>query len=140
MVKWLALTGLSALIWWGVSPQPAAIAQNCRTNCRSDQIQFTPGQRVRVQIVNRTYFTVQTSQMAYMNPRFLLPGEQITLDFGAGTKPDLSLLFWEAASAPLRVRLARPQDDMLRVEIWAAPYGPGDRAIAVLNDGRVLIY
>lgn len=140
MVRFLTPLLISAVMIAGFSDRPV-VAQNCRVGCHSDQIQFTPGQTITVEIINRAPHPVQFSQMAYMNPQTLAAYGGVTeLNFGAGTLPNVELYVWGDDAEPLRVTLARPANDILRVEVTAAPYGPGDRAISIADDGRVLIY
>ncbi|MEO0538326.1 MAG: hypothetical protein AAF215_31250 [Cyanobacteria bacterium P01_A01_bin.123] len=140
MVRLLTTLVVSAVVIAGLSDRPS-IAQNCRAGCESDQIQFTPGQQLTIEIINRAPHSVQFSQMAYMNPQSLAAyGGLAVLEFGAGTRPNVDLYVWEENAEPLNITLARPASNVLRVEVTAAPYGPGDRAITIADDGRVLIY
>ena len=116
-----------------------ALAQPCTAYCRSNEIQFIPGQRVGLQLVNRTAGLVQVQQSGRMQPYPLRPGQEIRLFFGEGTQPNLSLLFWDETDLPVRTLLFRPEDNLLRVEFL--PSGSfSDRSISILDDGRVIIY
>ncbi|MDJ0703116.1 MAG: hypothetical protein QNJ46_07550 [Leptolyngbyaceae cyanobacterium MO_188.B28] len=116
-----------------------AVAQTCTAYCRSNEIRFTPGQRVSLQLVNLTAGLVQIQQSGRMHPYPLRPGQEIRLFFGEGTQPNLSLLFWDEANLPVRTLLFRPEDNVLRVEFL--PSGSfSDRSISILDDGRVVIY
>ena len=116
-----------------------ALAQPCTAYCRSNEIRFTPGQRISLQLVNLTAGLVQIQQSGRMHPYPLRPGQEIRLFFGEGTQPNLSLLFWDEANLPVRTLLFRPEDNVLRVEFL--PSGSfSDRSISILDDGRVVIY
>ena len=119
--------------------RPKAFAQPCTAYCRSDEIRFTPGQQVGLQLVNLTAGLLQVQQSGRMHPYPLRPGQEIRLFFGEGTQPNLSLLFWDESDLPVRTLLFRPEDHVLRVEFL--PSGSfSDRSISILDDGRVVIY
>jgi hypothetical protein len=140
MVKLASLISVGCLVgatWlWGATP---VVAQTCTVNCRSDQIQFTPGDAITVQVVNRSNVAVAVEQPPMVGPRSLRPGETTQLGFGWGTTPNISMFLWTLADRPVRVRLGRPAATTLTVEIYSAPSEPSDRAIYIENDGRVSI-
>lgn len=119
--------------------QPAE-AQSCTINCSSRQIQFTPGQRLRIFVVNRTSSLVQLEQVYGTDPIALLPSQEIEVDPNFGTRPNASLLFWDETSLPLRAILFRPEKNQLRVEILPGGRPPGDRSVYVEDDGKVRIF
>jgi hypothetical protein len=119
---------------------PATLAQRCTINCRSRQIQFTPGERIRVSIVNRTSSLVQVEQVYGTNPIALLPSQEIEVDPNFGTRPNASLVFWDETSLPIRAVLFRPETNTLRVEIVPGGRPPGDRSVYIEDDGKVRIY
>jgi hypothetical protein len=126
---------VTALALWG----PPALAQTCTVDCRSGQIQFTPGDRITVLVVNRSNVAVGVEQPPLVGPRTLIPGGTAELGFGWGTQPNISILFWALADRPIRVNLSRPAATTLQVEIYSAPSEPSDRSLFIENDGRVVI-
>ena len=122
----------------GLGPGPA-LAQNCLENCRSGQIQFTPGDRISVEVVNLSIVTVAAEQVPLRGPITLPPGISTTLGFGWGTKPNLSMFIWALEDQPIRYQLHRVGDTTLRVEVVTAPSEPSDRSIFIQNDGRVIV-
>lgn len=119
---------------------PSAIAGTCASNCGSSAIQFTPGQRIRVQVQNRTNVRLRVEQVVPMEPISLAPGQEVELNFWEGTISNVSLLFWgEQGELPLRVIASQPNAETLRVELIGGSQPPGDRSVYVLNDGRVLV-
>lgn len=129
------LLGLTLL---GFSGTPA-LAQDCVEGCRSGEIQFTPGDRISVEIVNLSIVNVGVEQVPLISPLTLLPGTRTVLGFGWGTKPNLSMLIWPLEDQPIRYRLSRIDDTTLGVEIVTAPSEPSDRSIFIENDGRVRV-
>lgn len=129
------LAGLASLLLG----MPPALAQNCTADCRSGDIQFTPGDRITVQVINRSNVQVAVEQPPLAGPRTLPPGSTTELGFGWGTQPNISMFFWSLVDRPIRVRLGRPADTTLTVEIINAPSEPSDRSVYVENDGRVSI-
>ncbi|ASC73810.1 hypothetical protein XM38_047830 [Halomicronema hongdechloris C2206] len=119
---------------------PVQANPDCRANCRSDQIQVTPGDPVAIEVINQTSVPVQVEQVPMIAPARLSPGETLWLDFGWGTKPNISIVFWSETEQPLKAYLFRPEDTSLRIQIRPFAYGPSDRSVDILDDGRVLIY
>jgi len=126
------------LAMMGLVSEPA-LAQTCVENCRSGQIQFTPGDRIAVEVVNLSITTVAVEQLPLRGPITLLPGSSTTLGFGWGTTPNLSMFIWALDDQPIRYRLGRLDDTTLLVEVVTAPSEPSDRSIYIENDGRVKI-
>lgn len=134
----LTMVGLAiGLGWWGT---PEGLAQRCTANCGSRQIQFTPGERIRVFVVNRTSSLVQVEQIYGTNPIALLPSQEVEVDPNFGTNPNASLMFWDETTLPIRVVLFRPEPNSLRIEILPGGRPPGDRSVYVENDGKVKVF
>ena len=129
-VSILGLLNLNAPSW----------AQRCTVNCSSKQIQFTPGQRIRVLVANRTSSLVQIEQIYGTEPIALLPDQEIEVDPDFGTSPNASLVFWDETDLPIRALLFRPETNTLRVEIYPGGRPPGDRSVYIEDDGKVRIY
>ncbi|MBD1853559.1 hypothetical protein [Leptolyngbya sp. FACHB-711] len=116
-----------------------AISQTCTANCRARQIQFVPGQRIRLQMVNQTASLVLVEQVFRTSPVPILPGQELELDPNFGTEPNISVVFWDETSLPLSAILFRPTPNTLRIEIRPGGRPPGDRSIYIENDGKVSI-
>ncbi len=143
LVRIMAINLLGLSAWVGVATLGTAhlpaLAQPCVAGCQSGQIQFTPGSRITVQVVNHSYVPISLEQPPMTGPRTLRHGEDIELGFGWGTSPNISLLFWALQDRAIRFRLGRPDSQTLSVEIYSAPSEPSHRSIFVENDGRVTI-
>lgn len=122
-----------------VGPLPLA-AQTCTANCRSDQVQFTPGDPLSVEVINRSGVPITVQQVPLMAPISLRPGQSTQLGFRWGTTPNVAVRFWSPENEPLRAYLFRPAERTLQIEIRKLPYQLGDRSIYIQNDGRVIIY
>lgn len=137
------LTLLTLVIGMGMGACPvlsrSVLAQTCTANCRSRQVQFTPGQAIRLQMVNRTDSLVQVQQVPLTDLIPLLPGSEVEVNSNFGTEPNLSVLFWDETSLAVRAVLFRPEPDVLRIELLPAN-APGDRSIYVENDGKVRVF
>jgi len=135
-VLWVAATLLTttSLI------APVQANPPCTANCRSDQIQFTPGDPVAIEVINQTLRPIQVEQVPMIAPARLLPGDTLRLDFGWGTKPNISIVFWSESDRPFKAYLFRPEETSLQIQIRPFAYGPSDRSVDILDDGRVLIY
>ncbi|GAB4377272.1 MAG: hypothetical protein Kow00121_26230 [Elainellaceae cyanobacterium] len=130
-----ALVVFGGLGWWAAP----AIAQTCASNCGSRQIQFTPGQPIRLQMVNRTSNLVQVQQVPLTDTIPLAPGAEVEINSQFGTEPNTSVLFWDQTTLAVKAVLFRPEPDMLRIELIPA-VAPGDRSVYVENDGRVRVF
>ena len=134
----ISLGWVVSLAVWSLSSGPA-LAQTCIENCRSGQIQFTPGDRISVEVVNLGFVTIAAEQVPLRGPITLFPGTSTQLGFGWGTTPNLSMFIWALEDEPIRYRLSRLDDTTLRVEVVSAPNEPSDRSIFIQNDGRVMV-
>ncbi|HEY9663464.1 MAG TPA: hypothetical protein V6C65_33885 [Allocoleopsis sp.] len=123
---------------WNMLPLPT-IAQTCTANCGSRQIQFTPGQPIRLQMVNRTASLIQIQQVSMTDSIPLLPGSEVEVDSRFGTEPNVSIVFWDVTSLAVKAVLFRPEPDVLRIELIPGR-APGDRSVYVENDGKVRIF
>ncbi|WOD41042.1 hypothetical protein [Nodosilinea sp. E11] len=129
--------GLGLLAWlWTV---PVALATPCTVNCKSGQIQFTPGDRITIQVVNVGSRPLSLEQPPRLGPRLLYTGNTIETQVGWTTQPNPSVFFWSQERLPVRARLNRPNPTTLRVELFDAPSEPSDRSITIEADGRVSI-
>jgi hypothetical protein len=126
----------SALV---VATAPTIVhAADCVYRCDSDEIQFAPGQAVTVQVVNHTGGRVSLERVLDFEPYGMWPDQMITIDTQIGIG-DLSVVFWEAAQRPIKVKLHRPETTTLQIELL--PSGAvNDSAVHIVNDGRVMIY
>lgn len=117
---------------------PAVQAADCVYRCGSDEIQFAPGQAVKLEVVNHTGGRVSLERVLDFHPYGMWPDQMITIDAQVG-RGDLSVVFWEAAQRPIEVRLHRPEPGTLQIELL--PSGAvNDNAVHIVNDGRVMIY
>lgn len=119
---------------------PQGLAQRCTVNCGSRQIQFTPGERIRIFVVNRTSSLVQVEQIYGTKPIALLPSQAVEVDPNFGTTPNASLVFWDETTLPIRAVLFRPEPNSLRIEILPGGRPPGDRSVYIENDGKVKVF
>ena len=121
-------------------PSTIALAGTCAgRSCPPPPLGFTPGQWINYEVVNRTGVIVELQNVPRTPVLFLRPGEQVRFSSQAATEPNLSSLYWDAAPYLLRARLSKPSANTLRVEIM--PGGlPGDRALYIRDDGRVVIF
>jgi hypothetical protein len=117
---------------------PIRLAQ-CTANCGSRQIQFTPGQPVRLQVANRTASLVQIQQRPLTDTIALTPGAEVEIRSNFGTEPNLSVIFWDEMALGIRAILFRPEPNVLRIELVPGS-GTGDRAVYIENDGRVRLF
>lgn len=129
---------LIGLATWMLSV-PAALAAPCTVNCKSGQIQFTPGDRITIQVVNVGSRPLSLEQPPLRGPRVLYTGNIIETQVAWTAQPHPSVFFWSQERLPVRANVNRPGPNTLRVEIYAAPSEPSDRSITIEADGRVLV-
>ncbi|MEP0817416.1 MULTISPECIES: hypothetical protein [Trichocoleus] len=117
-----------------------AWAGTCASRCGPKPLQFTPGQRVSVEVVNQTASLVQVQKVFGTDPVPMRPGQELKFVQGGGTEPNISVYFWDETALPLQARLSQPNPKTLRIEIRPGGRPPGDRSVYLLNDGRVAIF
>ncbi|WP_017654650.1 hypothetical protein [Fortiea contorta] len=114
------------------------MAGTCASRCGERPIQFTPGQRIRLEVINTTSNLVKLEQLQATKPILLQPGEKFQLD--NDQQSDISLIFWDDKGLPLQAIYSRPDLNTLRVELRRGKVNPGDRSLDILGDGRVKVY
>ncbi|MBD2495910.1 hypothetical protein [Nostoc sp. FACHB-280] len=114
-----------------------SLAGTCASNCGKAPLQFTPGQRVRVQVVNRTPRVLKLQKPSITDPISLSPGQILYLDQLEGTEPNTSLIFWDETGRSIEANLSRPSLATLRVELRPTWRVPGDRSVYIQDDGRI---
>lgn len=129
------LLGLAAWLW----SVPVALAAPCTVNCGSGQIQFTPGDRITIQVINVGNQPISLEQPPLVGPRVLYTGNTLEFQMGWSTQPHPSIFFWSSENLPVRARLGRPTPTTLRVEVYSPPSEPSDRSITIEADGRVFV-
>jgi hypothetical protein len=134
----------------GITAEPhPVVAGTCASSCGPRPIQFTPGQRIRIEVVNRTNKEVKIQKPFITGTVSLKPGGKMLLEHGDGTVDNASLLFWHEKGYAIKATISKPNFATLRVELrpeWRergdAPAGShprGDRAIYILDNGYIQI-
>ncbi|MGV0028048.1 hypothetical protein [Phormidesmis priestleyi] len=137
---WIALVGVT-IFSTQVLHSNQVVARSCANNCPPPALQFTPGQKIRVQVINRAENPVQIEKVFRTNPALLNQGQQIEFERGGSTDPNLSIIFWDVTSLALKSRVSKPKPDLLLIELQSEKrYPPGDRSIYIRNDGRVEVF
>jgi hypothetical protein len=114
-----------------------ATAQTCASQCAPPPIQFQPGQRIEVQVHNRTQTPIMMENTQGDREIVLQPGQQLKFYRGGSTDPNLSIAFWDQTETPLNLTLSKPKANILLVEVRFARQAPGDRSIYIANDGQI---
>lgn len=127
----------TALLLTSTNNSNVTLAGTCASQCGAPPIQFTPGQYIRLEVVNRTYSLVKLEKSPGTPPISLEPGQELQLAQGDSLQPNLSVIFWNDKGWPLKAIVSKPNFGTLRVEILPGRSNPGDRSIYILNDGRV---
>ncbi len=116
-------------------------ARTCENTCPAPVLQFTPGQRIKVQVLNRTENRVEIEKVAGTQPLSISPGQQIEFERDSSTNPNLSVVFWDITSLAIKSSLSKPNPNTLRIELKSERnYPPGDRSVYIHNDGRVEVF
>ncbi len=120
-------------------PLPPGVG-TCKNNCPAKGIQFKPGQRLKVRIVNRTKHYISIEKVAGTKPILLSGLKALEFVKGGEQDPNPSIVLWEKNETPLRLHLSQPKPDLLLVEIRFAAKKPGDQSIYLRNDGRIDVF
>ncbi|MBW4505374.1 MAG: hypothetical protein KME64_02510 [Scytonematopsis contorta HA4267-MV1] len=115
----------------------ATQAGTCASKCGSSPVQFTPGQYIRLEVINNTNKLVKIQGHPTSVFRNISPGQTLRLDEGFGTEPNMSVIFWDDSGLPLRATISKPNFGTLRLVITNGKTLPGDRSIYILDSGRV---
>ncbi len=138
MSKLLSATLITTALLLGFNENPNfAIAGTCASQCGAKPLQFTPGSYIRVQVVNKTPNLIYIEKPQGTNPIALQPGQQVRLEQGHGTEPNISVIFWNENGLSLKANLSKPNFATLQVELRPEWRIGGDRGVYVQNDGRV---
>ncbi|MFM7408044.1 MAG: hypothetical protein ACKO3K_15670 [Cuspidothrix sp.] len=115
-----------------------ALAQTCASKCPPAPLSFTPGQYIRVQVVNRSYGQVKLEQLPELRKTTLKPGEKLQFDLEGGKWGDFSLMFWDDGGRHLKAAVLKPNFGTLVLEIRPNPGNyEGDSSLYIRSDGRV---
>jgi hypothetical protein len=140
MSKFLSVTLLAmAFVLGGTNHNTITLAGTCASNCGRLPIEFTPGQHVRVEVLNGTPRIVKVEKPYGIGQISIRSGQQIRLEQGDGTEPNISIVFWDDTGRPLKAIVSKPNFGTLRVELRPSRQSPGDRSVYIRDDGRVNI-
>jgi len=118
----------------------ATLAGTCASRCGSRPIQFTPGQHIRVEIVNSTPNLIKIQKPSKTDPISLNPGQKLNLEQIEGTEPNTSLIFWNETGLSLQAIVSKPNFGTLRLELRPTLRSPGDRSLYIMDDGRINVF
>ncbi|MGF1675470.1 MAG: hypothetical protein ACFCUV_17570 [Rivularia sp. (in: cyanobacteria)] len=133
-----SLITTSLILGFTQSPSPT-IAGTCASKCGAKPIQFTPGKPIRVEVVNRTPNLIYIEKPLSTKPIALQPGQQVQLEQGNGTEPNVSVVFWNENGLSLKANLSKPNFATLKVELRPEWRIGGDRGVYLRDDGRVTL-
>jgi hypothetical protein len=139
--KFLPAVLVATAVFLSTERYHPAIAGTCvaATSCGRQPVQFVPGQRITVEVVNLTQSVVQLQQLSATDPLSISPGQVRTFVRGGRTDPNFSVVFWDAIGLPLRVNILKPEARKLRIEVLPGGRPPGDRSVYLKDDGRVAV-
>jgi hypothetical protein len=118
-----------------------ATARSCvaATSCGRKPIQFIPGQRITIEVVNLTESIVELQKLYGTDPLPISPGQMLSFVRGGSTESNFSVVFWDATGLPLQVNILQPSTRTLRIEVRPGGRPPGDRSVYLKDDGRVTV-
>jgi hypothetical protein len=141
MFKILPLTlAAITILLTATNHQSPTLAGTCASQCGLRRIHFTPGQSVRLEVLNRTLGLVKLEKIQGTDPIPLRPGQELQFMQGDETQPNVSVVFWDEMGLPLEAIISKPNFATLRVELRPARRYPGDRSLHMLTDGHVKVY
>ncbi len=140
MSKILSLSLMTVSLMLAVTEFPSAtIAGTCASKCGSRPIQFTPGKLVRIEVVNSTRISLNIQKPDITEPISLQPGQKLLFQQREITQANMSLLFWDENGSPLQATISKPDFATLQIELRPNWRSRGDRAVYILDNGRVKI-
>lgn len=127
----------TALLLIPINPR-VALAETCASKCPPAPIHFTPGQYIRVQVVNHSYGEVKLEQLPELRKTTLKPGQKLQFDLEGGKWGDFSLMFWDDGGRHLKAEVLKPNFGTLVLEIRPNRRNyQGDRSLYLRSDGQV---
>lgn len=140
MSRYVAILPLAALPIGAAVLIPVTVqAAPCTYQCDSNQIRFMPGQPLTIEFVNNTNGMVNLERVLDIDMQWLRPNTNFAIETLVGADDDMSLVFWDENNRAVNAVLHRPDAETLRVELLPSGHY-SDRAVHVVNDGRVLVY
>ncbi|WP_392532818.1 hypothetical protein [Nostoc sp. C117] len=115
-------------------------AGTCASKCGLHPIQFTPGQHIRVEVVNSTPNLIRIQKPSETEAISLSPGQKLNLEQIEGTEPNTSLIFWSEKGLSLQAIVSKPNFGTLRLELRPTWRSPGDRSLYIMDDGRISVF
>ncbi|MDZ7957513.1 MAG: hypothetical protein RMY34_06350 [Aulosira sp. DedQUE10] len=134
-----ALAAVTVLVTSTNHPS-VSLAGTCASKCGPHPIQFTPGQRIRLEVVNRTLGLVKLEKLQGTEPISLRPGQELQFMQEDDGQANMSLVFWDEMGLPLQAVVSKPNFGTLRLELRPGKRNPGDRSLYMLSDGHVNVY
>jgi hypothetical protein len=130
----------TALLFTPPNNSSVTLAGTCASHCGKRPLEFTPGQYIRVQVVNRTPRVLKLEKLPEMRRISLEPGKEYVVDVESATEPNFSLLFWDDTGRSLDASAYKPNFGTLRLELRPSEKFPGYRSLYILNDGKVNVF
>ncbi|WP_375513052.1 hypothetical protein [uncultured Nostoc sp.] len=132
----IAVTVLTA----SINNPSATLAGTCASKCGPHPIQFTPGQRIQVEVLNSTPNLIKIQKPSGTDAISLSPGQKLNLEQIEGTEPNTSLIFWSETGLSLQAIVSKPNFGTLRLELRPTSRAPGDRSLYIMDDGRINVF
>ncbi len=120
-----------------IESRKPALAETCASKCGKRSLQFTPGQLVRVEVLNKTPRMLQLQRVQATRAIQIQPGQVLQFEQAQLTEPNMSLLFWDDTGRALKATVSKPNVATLRIELRPNWYQPGDRSVYLRDDGMV---
>lgn len=117
----------------------AAQAEPCTYRCGSNQIRFEPAQPITIKFINHTNDLITLERILDIDMYWLRPQSEYAIQTLVGADSDMSMVFWNDQNRAVSVVLHRPDAATLQVEFLPSA-SDSDRAVHIVNDGRVLVY
>ncbi len=116
-----------------------ALAETCASQCGQSELRFKPGQRIKIEVINRTTGLILFQKVLGTDPIPLQPSQELQFERSDSTNPNLSVFFWDETGVGVQARVSKPKPDTLRIEI--RPGGRvNDQSVYIQNDGRVTVF
>lgn len=141
MFKKLSFALIAATILVASIDHPSTtLAGTCASKCGAKPLQFTPGQRIRLEVINNTPNLIEIEKSQGATPIRLQPKQKLLFPQQEASQPNLSLVFWDQTGAPIQAVVSKANFGTLRVEFRPTWRYPGDRSLYILGDGRINVF
>ena len=139
MLKYLSIITIVTLILNPINPLLAKPA-NCKYYCEKP-IEFTPGKKFNVQIINLSSNLIEMEKVANTDVMVINPGQIVSFKQMVDTVNNSSFVFADINNIPLQIKIIQLDSQTLRIELHHSERkNISDRSVYIQDNGQVKVF